>query len=247
MGTGNFSVATRSLVHAPHRVDACELCAVRNVAACAPLSPYERRRLTPIMTTLGLGAQRLIFSEGEPAIYVFTLTVGMIKIYKRLPDGRRQITGFLFPGDFLGLVDNRSYAYSAETLTGSKLCRFQREKLEMLLSSLPKLERRLLGMASHEIAAAQDRMMLLGRKTARERVASFLVMLSNAGAGTGDQSGAIAVPMSRSDIADYLGLTMETVSRCFGDFRKRQLIEMVDGKRVCLLDAAALQRVAAGS
>ena len=244
--TVSFSVAAGNRLHGAHRVDPCRICAVRHIAACSTLDTNERRHLASIMTVLEVNAHRFLFDEGAPANFVFTVTEGVIKIYKTLADGRRQVTGFLFPGDFLGLVDNSTYAYSAETLTPSRLCRFGRHEFETLLDALPRLEHRLLGMASHEIAAAQDRMVLLGRKSARERVASFLLMLSKAGAGREQQVKALSLPMSRSDIADYLGLTMETVSRNLTQLKRRRLIEIPDGKRLRVLDTAALRRVATG-
>jgi CRP/FNR family transcriptional regulator len=131
-----------------------------------------------IMRTVVIASNRLIFVETEPAKNLFNVTDGVVKIFKTMADGRRQVTGFLFPGDFLGLVDSESYAYSAETVTQAKLCQFPRKQLEALLLELPNLEQRLLGMASHELVAAQDQMVLLGRKSARERVASFLLTLS---------------------------------------------------------------------
>src|SRR5437868_4378492 len=132
-----FSVAARSLQHSPHRTDPCETCAVRDVAACSALNADDRRRLTfilnPLRAALRAGPHRLIFEEGEPADHVFTVTAGVVKIYKTLKDGRRQVTGFLFAGDFLGLLDNDVYAYSAETLTSAHFCRFPRPALEALL------------------------------------------------------------------------------------------------------------------
>lgn len=244
-----FCVAAGNRLHGAHRVDPCAKCAVRDIAACSALNTNERRRLASIMTVLEFNPRRVLFYEGEPAAFVFTITEGVIKIYKTLPDGRCQVTGFLFPADFLGLVDNSTYAYSAETLTPSRLCRFGRSELETLLDALPRLEHRLLGMASHEIAASQDRMVLLGRKSARERVASFLLMLSKAGAGRDQQVNAVSLPMSRLDIADYLGLTMETVSRNLTQLRRQRLIEIIeipDGKRLRVLDTAALRRIAMG-
>ena len=172
------------------------------------------------------------------------MTEGAVKIYKMLPDGRRQITGFLFPGDFLGLVFNETYAYSAESLMPTKLCRFPRHKLESLLDELPKLERRLLGAASHELAAAQDQMVLLGRKSARERLASFLLMLSKATGGHGQKENSIVIPMSRADIGDYLGLTIETISRTMTRFKLQGLIELLEDKQAKLLNLAALEEIA---
>lgn len=194
------------------------------------------------MHRLEVGPNRVIFDEAEPADHVFTVTAGVVKIFKALPDGRRMVTGFLFPGDFLGLVNNNAYAYSAETLTVSEFCRFPRHQLEALLAELPRLEQRLLWMASHEIAAAQDQMVLLGRKSARERVASFLVMLSKITAHSA--GGAVALPMSRADIADYLGLTVETVSRKLAQLRTQRVIEVLNDRHIRVSNFPALYRAA---
>ncbi|MHA1154364.1 MAG: cyclic nucleotide-binding domain-containing protein, partial [Alphaproteobacteria bacterium] len=149
----------------------CSACAVRDLTLCATLEEPELAEMAAIVTTLEL-------DEAEPADHLFNVTAGAVKVYKLLADGRRQMTGFLFPGDFLGLANEENYAYSAEAVTHTALCRFPRRKLERLLEKYPKMEHRLLGMASHELAVAQEQMLLLGRKTAREKIASFLLMLS---------------------------------------------------------------------
>ena len=95
-----------------------------------------------------------------------TIVEGAVKVYKLMPDGRRQITGFLFDGDLLGLAVNETYTYSAEALTPVAVCRFPRRQFERLLDDFPKMERRLLAIASNELAASQEQMMVLGRKTA---------------------------------------------------------------------------------
>jgi len=198
------------------------------------------------MKTVTIKSHRLIFVETEPARNLFNLTDGVVKIYKMMADGRRQVTGFLFPGDFLGLVHNESYAYNAETVTETKLCQFPRSQFEALLDELPDLEQRLLGMASHELASAQDQMLLLGRKSAPERVASFLLMLARAIERQRHPGNPIAIPMARTDIADYLGLTIETVSRTLSKFSSQHLIQLMDNKQVQLVDPAALYKVAVG-
>ena len=91
------------------------------------------------MTTVRLGPRRLVFREGTTADSLYNVTSGVVKIYKSTPDGRRQVTGFLFPGDFLGFVQRQSYAYSAVTLTKTELCRFKRSELEQLIEELPQL------------------------------------------------------------------------------------------------------------
>lgn len=252
MSTSRFSVAAQAKRGATacrdHEtlVSPCNTCEVRDFAACAPLNPDEQKRLVAIMSTVKVEANRSIFEEAEPADHVFNLTSGAVKIYKLLPDGRRQITGFLFPGDFLGLTHKESYAYTAEALAPTALCRFPRLKLEALLDELPKLEQRLLGIASHELAAAQDQMMLLGRKSAKERVVSFLLMLSNAEIRRGKPGNPVPVPMNRMDIADYLGLTIETVSRTFTQLKTQGLIQLLDEKLIRLARPEALREIATG-
>ena len=128
----------------------------------------------------------------------------------------------------------------------TKLCRFPRRRLEALLVEIPHLEQRLLAMASHELAAAQDQMVLLGRKSARERVVSFILMLSDSATRHGRPNDPVFLPMSRSEIADYLGLATETVSRTFTLLKKQGLIELLDEKRVRLSRMSALREIAEG-
>ena len=120
----------------------------------------------------------MLFEEGDPADDVFTITAGMIKLYKLMSDGRRQIVGFLVPGDFLGLAFGRTYVYSAEAVVATTTCRFRPQQFLALLDACPTLEKEILTRTATELAAAQEQMLLLGRKTARERVASFVLALA---------------------------------------------------------------------
>lgn len=224
----------------------CKACPVRHLTLCAALEDEELAQMSAIVSTLELGPGDPLFDEGEPAGHVFNVTAGAVKVYKLLADGRRQMTGFLFPGDFLGLANEAIYAYSAEAVTHTTLCRFPRRKLENLLERFPKMERRLLGMASHELAVAQEQMLLLGRKTAREKIASFLLMLSRRAVQRGQKDNPVSVPMSRTDIGDYLGLTTETVSRTFTQLKQGGLIVLLTGGKVELADRAALEDMAEG-
>lgn len=239
-----FAVKTQERNVKEGLVRPCNSCSVREYSVCAALDHEEQTRLTQIMTQVEVPDGATIFDEAEPARNVFNITSGAVKVYKLLPDGRRAITGFLFPGDFLGLTHQDAYAFSAEALTGTRLCRFPREKLERLLEDMPVLERRLLGLASHELAAAQDQMLLLGRKTARERLASFLLLLSNAARRHGHEGNPIELTMGRGDIADYLGLTVETVSRTFSQLKRDGTIQLLEGNRVRLAGIDRLQAVA---
>jgi len=188
-----------------------------------------------------------IFDEGETADYRFNVISGSVKIYKLMSDGRRQIVGFLFPGDFLGLSQSDTYAYSAESITSAELCRFPRARLEDLVNRIPVLERRFLGVAVNELAVAQDQMLLLGRKTAMEKVASFLLMLSKRARERGQAENPIFMPMTRSDLGDYLGLTMETVSRAMSQLKADGVISQLPGSKLSLQDFDALRDLAEGA
>jgi len=222
----------------------CEACTVRHLSVCDALDAHELDRLNAMVTQNRVAPHQMIFSEGDPAAHLFNVIEGTIKIYKLLADGRRQITGFLFPGDFLGIALHDRYTYSAEAVNAARLCRFPRTKFESLLREFPKLENRLLQTASNELAAAQDQMMLLGRKSAAERVASFLVTLAARARQRRQPNRLIALPMSRADIGDYLGLTIETVSRTFTRLRTSGAIELPDSHHVDIVDRDALEDLA---
>ena len=224
----------------------CDDCAIRETSVCDVLEPDQLSRLRTITTVVRLDPHATLFQEGEPAEHLSNVVEGAVKLYKLLPDGRRQITGFLFPGDFLGVALNKTYAYSAEAVTKLRLCRFPRQRMENLLHELPNLEHRLLEMAGNELVAAQDQMLLLGRKTARERLASFLLMVSRRLVARGQPASPLPLPMSRSDIADYLGLTIETVSRTFTQLRKDGIIALPEQTRVEIVKRETLEELAEG-
>lgn len=225
---------------------ACEACPARVLSICAAMRTEDLGRLAVMRNSHRVEAGETFVSEGETATHFFNITEGSVKVYKLMADGRRQITGFLFAGDLLGLAVNDTYTYSAEALTPVTVCRFPRRQLERLLDEFPKMEKRLLAIASNELAAAQEQMMLLGRKTAHERIASFLLMLARREERFGRSGDALRLTMTRTDIADYLGLTTETASRAFTSFKKRGWIELESGNNVALSDRDALEELAAG-
>ena len=225
----------------------CRACVVRDICVCAVLEADELLQLNAISMTKSYLPNQPIFYAGDESVHVSNVVQGAVRLYNLLPDGRRQITGFLFAGDFLGMAANREYAYSAEALTAVKLCRFPRRKLEALLDVLPSLERRLLGAATNELIAAQDQMLLLGRKTAREKVASFLLRLSRRAVERGESADPVYLPMSRADIADYLGLTTETVSRTITQLRKNGMIALLSSDRISIAEGTALRDMAEGA
>ena len=230
-------------IRPPRPRNPCHACDVREMSVCGSLEPAELDRLSAIASKVTVDARQTIIYEGEGADNVFNLTLGTVRLSKMLPDGRRQITGFLFPGDFLGLVFNETYGYTAEAVTAVSLCRFPRWKFEALLSKFPHLEKRLLSIASNELMAAQDQMLLLGRKSSQEKVASFLLMLSRRAARHGLPDNPIDLPMNRADIADYLGLTTETVSRALKHLHKNGLLTLPSPSQVALLQPDALEEL----
>jgi CRP/FNR family transcriptional regulator len=189
---------------------------------------------------------RILVNERDPAAHVFNITAGVVKLYKLLVDGRRQIVGFLFAGDLLGLSFGGEYAYSAEAVTPVTACRFARPRLNDLLRQFPAMSERLLGIAVNELGAAQEQMLLLGRKTARERVASFLLSLSRRAARAGLRDDPVSLPMTRADIGDYLGLTIETVSRTLSQLKRDGIVSLPSPSTVRLADREALEEAAEG-
>lgn len=236
------------MLAAGSKAAACLTCAVRHLSICSALEGPALERFASSVHVMALGAQAPIFDEGEPAVSVFNVKEGAIRLYKLLADGRRQIVGFLFEGDFLGLsgVRGGNYAYSAETVVPSQVCRLQRATIDGFMHDFPKMERQLLDIAAAELAAAEEQMLLLGRKTARERLASFLVRLSERAARRGKPADPVSIPMSRTDIADFLGLTTETVSRTITQLKRERLITLLPGAAIAIPDRDALQAVAEG-
>lgn len=167
-----------------------------------------------------------VLCEGEAADRCFQVVRGVVRAYKLLPDGRRQIVDFLFPGEVLGLTPDDTYDYSADAVTEVTLQALGRAAIERLAAEQPALAARLRDCAYRELRAAQAHIVLLGRKSACEKVASFLLDLAQR-AKSATRDGNVAwAPMSQSDIADYLGLTTETVNRIVAQLRGSGLISV---------------------
>lgn len=221
---------------------------MRSIVPCGLLTDDELTRLRRLGSTMRLAAGQPLFHEGDPATRVFTIKEGVLKLYKLLSDGRRQVMGFMFPGDFLGISLDDEHAFTAEALEPVELCCFARGRFDDFLREVPKLERELYRLAAHELAAAQAQIVLLGRKTAVERLASFfLALLARAEDAADGPTTMVDLPMSRADIADYLGLTKETVSRVLATLKRRRLIRLVALDRVEILDRAGLEDLAEGA
>ena len=225
----------------------CFGCDARKVAICGVLENRELALFRCMGGTAYLQEGQPLFHEGDAASQVFNITKGALKLYKLLPDGRRQIMGFMFPGDFLGITIDDEHAFSAEALESTQACRFPRQRFDEFVESRPAMERELYRLAAHELAAAQSQMVLLGRKSASERLATFFLdLLARREKMSGKTHAHVDLPMSRSDIADYLGLTKETVSRVLAQLKSKRLIRLAALNRIEVLDRDALQALAEG-
>ncbi len=219
------------------RENGCQDCKVRLFSVCGALESSELDALDRISQIRHFPAKTMMFDQGALAGSVFNVTEGMVRLYKSLPDGRRQIVGFALPGDFLGLALQDRYGVAAEAVNQVRVCRFVRSAFVAFVDGKPHLLRRLHEFAGHELSLAQDQMLLLGRRSADEKLAAFLLNLQVRYARIGSASVMLPLPMSRQDIADYLGLTIETVSRTFTKFARDKLLVIVpDGIRILAKD-----------
>lgn len=225
----------------------CENCPVRPITICRGLDAPTLAGMRSLGTMQRLQPEQSVFHEGDPAKRVFMVTRGALKLYTLLADGRRQITGFMFPGDFLGVSVDEEYAFTVEALEDSELWWFSRDAFDRFIGEHPQVERELYRLAAHELAEAQRQMVLLGRKAAAERLASFfLSLLERAERASGEVETSFDLPMTRIDIADYLGLTKETVSRMLAHLRSRGLIRLQTQNRVEVLDRDGIRAMAEG-
>jgi CRP/FNR family transcriptional regulator len=235
----------QTCVHYDANARSCAKCSVRLVSVCAVLSPAELQDMEALSRGAQFAAREVLVSQGAHADSVFTVTDGVVRLYRLLSDGRRQVLGFALPGDFLGLSLLDIYSFSADAVTDTTVCRFPRKAFIAYAEPRPHLMRRLHEFASNELSLAQDQMVLLGRRTAEERLVAFLISMRDRLARLGHASATLPLAMSRQDIADYLGMTIETVSRTFTRLAKGKSILIVPGG-VRLLSERELERIAAG-
>lgn len=203
--------------------------------------------MPPVVESFGtnqlLLRDRLLFAQGDEVRYAYRILSGVVRTYRMMPDGRRHVTDFLLAGDLLGFEIGEEHNVSAEAVSDCVIRRYPRRQLELAANDQPVVARRLLTLACDRLAAAQSQMVSLGRKTAEERFASFLLGLVDRALGV---DRAIALPMTRADIADHLGLTIETVSRLFSRLRREGVIELPDAHSFRPIDREALEERSAG-
>lgn len=226
--------------------NACGGCGARPLSVCGSIDDADLGRLDALAEHIVLHPGEALIREGDAAKHVFNITSGSVRVYKLLPDGRRQITGFLFAGDFLGLATGETYVFSAEAIEPATACRFRKTDYRGLIRETPALETALLERATHELAAAQNQMLLLGRKTALERLATFLLDLPGHDPARVAVAGHVHLPMTRSEIADYLGLTIETVSRVLTRLKTGGVIRLISLTELRIEQPERLRALAEG-
>lgn len=224
----------------------CETCRLSQICLPLALNGEDLDRLDRIIQrSKPLQKGDLLYREGAPFESIYAVRSGAVKAFRTTGDGREQVTGFYFPGEILGMdgISSGSHASSARALETSAICAIPFESLERLSTHLPGLQRHLFQLLSREITEDQLLITLLSKNAAEERVATLLLSISRRNARRLLSATQFRLPMSRIDIGNYLGLTVETISRVFTRLQKGGVLA-VDNKEIHVLDAEALERAA---
>jgi len=214
----------------------CNVCKIRSYSFCRCLKDEQLKIFSEISSERNFVDNQNIFLQQENSENLYNITQGNVKIYQLLSDGRIQIIGFLYPGDFFGSYKTGKYNYSAEAIGEVKTCVFKHEALNKYLEKNMNLAKELLNMTSQELTLAQDRIGVLGKMNANERLATFILNISKQRARIGWKNNPVSLPMTRQDIADYLGLTLETVSREFTKLKISNVIKVMNSKQIYIND-----------
>ncbi|MDE2436032.1 MAG: Crp/Fnr family transcriptional regulator [Sphingomonadales bacterium] len=226
-------------------MNACDTCVVRNRAICSSLDSDELKALNAIGRRRTLEPGESLMWEGEDSVLVANVIDGVLKLSTGTEDGREQIVGVVYPSDFIGRPFGSTSGHGVTALTDAKVCVFSRKDFDAFAREHPALEHKLLQRTLAELDRTRRWMLLLGRKSAGEKVASFLLEMSErlVQPGCGDGDGALkrfSLPFSRQQVADVLGLTIETVSRQFTRLKADGLIDLPSRREVVILDREAL-------
>jgi CRP/FNR family transcriptional regulator len=221
------------------QTESCSACPIRHRAVCASCDAEELDRLSAIKSYRSWKAGETIAMEGDALPFVASIVTGCATLTRSLEDGRMQMVGLLMPSDFIGRPGRSQAPYEVVAATDVTLCMFRRRDFETLIEEVPHVSQRLLQMSLDELDAAREWMLLLGRKTAREKVATLLaIVLRRAPNKTMPLSAEL--PLTRDAMASYLGLTIETVSRQMSALRKDEIIRTKGQRHVECDDLAAL-------
>jgi len=222
----------------------CLSCEARHKGVCGALTPTQPQTLAKHTTRRELSAGAVLLREADPVASHANIMRGVVKLSKVLADGRQQIVGLQFAPDFLGRPLTSEYTMTAEAASDVQICGFPKSILERLMAENSALEHRLFAQTLNELEEAREWMVTLGRKTATEKVASFLHLIALHVDPKAEHTAAFELPLSRSDIADFLGLTTETVSRQMTRLRREGVITIENRRLITIPDRERLVELA---
>lgn len=228
----------------------CQTCAIRNRAICSGLNDVELAQLNAIGRRRRLVAGERLLWEGDEAAVVANVIEGVMKLSTQTVEGKEQILGLAYASDFLGRPFGKTTPYGVEALTDAHVCIFQRSDFDRVAREHPDLEHKLLERTLSELDRTRRWMLLLGRMNAEQKLANFLLEMSDRRAAVGCAAAPAdrdpwELPLSRQQIADVLGLTIETVSRQFTRMKKEGLIDLPSRREVAILERGVLEDMAA--
>jgi CRP-like cAMP-binding protein len=215
-------------------------------AGLSKSSPVDEdlRALQQVGMKARFSRNETIFNDGDEAANCYKVISGAVRLCKHMTDGRRQVADFLLAGDFFGFMQFGNYKFTAEAVGDVVLMCYPQRHVARLSNAMPNLRGRLLVLLSQRLLGMQDHLVMLGRQTAKERVASFLLHIAER--SDAEEGLAFELPMSRQDIADYLGLTIETVCRMLSELKRERIIAIPSSGQVVLSDMDALQALTEG-
>lgn len=226
----------------------CEGCPIRHRAVCAHCEAHELEELEGIKYYRSYEAGQTVIWSGDQMNFVGSVVSGIASLTQTMEDGRTQMVGLLLPSDFVGRPGRDGTAYNVVATTDLVMCCFRKKPFEELMAQTPHIAHRLLEMTLDELDAAREWMLVLGRKTAREKIASLLSIIARRDASLtpGGHSGPMAfeLPLTREAMADYLGLTLETVSRQMSALKKDGVITLEGKRQVTIPDMGRLMEEA---
>ena len=199
----------------------------------------DLRALQQVGIKVRFARNETIFNDGDEATHCYKVISGAVRLCKHMSDGRRQIADFLLAGDMFGVMQFGNYKFTAEAVGPVVLMCYPQRQVARLSTSLPNLRGRLLVLLSQRLLGMQDHLVMLGRQTAKERMATFLLQIANR--SDAEEGLAFELPMSRQDIADYLGLTIETVCRMLSELKRQRIIAIPSSNQVVVNDMERLQ------
>jgi CRP/FNR family transcriptional regulator len=217
--------------------------ALQPVISSAPAQTGFEQRLAQA-SLRRVEAKEFVFAEGDPTTHIFQVETGAVALYKVLCDGRRQVVGFAYPGDLIGLGADGEHVMNAQAIKPTRLRCLPLAALKQMASQDPRLGFKLYEAVARELATTRDLLLTTGQRSATERVVSFLLAFSRRNERNGQDAKSFDLPMTRADIADFLGLTIETVSRTFTKLKMLGFIELPQASRVLITQLKALQGLA---